>query len=100
MERISQLLENMGSTPDEVAATLRHANVHGVRDSTSFMNPIVRYVNRNLDIGGRLEVGAGGIMLRLLYEGKLREVPLPVAVQGFLDCFHRGLYPALETSNA
>jgi hypothetical protein len=30
--------------------------------------------------------------------GKVREVPLPLAVQGFLDCFHRGLYPDLELS--
>jgi hypothetical protein len=88
----------MGSTPDQVAATLRAASIQGLRDSTSFMNPVVRYLNRSLNIGGRLEVGAGGTMLRLLYEGKLREVALPLSVQVFLDGFHRGLSPDLEST--
>ncbi len=96
MDAISQELEALGSTPDEVAETLRRERVQGMRDSTSFMNPVVRHLNRTLNIGGRLEVGAGGTVLRLQQEGK--EVPLPVPVQGFLDCFHRGLYPDLETT--
>jgi hypothetical protein len=70
--------------------------VLGRRDSTSFMNQVVRYLNRGLDIGGRLEVGAGGMKLLLQLDGRLKEVALPPAVQGFLDCFHRGLYPDLE----
>jgi hypothetical protein len=45
-------------------------------------------------------VGAGGTVVRLQLDGRVREVPLPVAVQGFLDCFHRGLYPDLETREA
>jgi hypothetical protein len=71
--------------------------VKGLRDSTSVMNPVVRYLNRTLDIGGRLEVGAGGTKLWLQLGGRLRDVPLPSAVQGFLDGFHRGLYPDLES---
>jgi hypothetical protein len=98
VDAIGQWLEEMGSTPEQVAATVRAAGVHGVRDSTSFMSPVVRCLNRSLNIGGRLEVGAGGAVLRLLYEGKLREVPLPMPVQVFLDGFHRGLYPDLETA--
>ena len=86
----------MGSTPDQVAENLRRESVLGLRDSTSFMNPIVRYLNRNLDIGGKLEVGAAGTVLRLHLRGRPREVVLPVAVQVFLDGFHRGLYPELE----
>ena len=70
MEAISHVLEGMGSTPDQVAVSLRAASVQGLRDSTSFMNPVVRYLNRSLNIGGRLGVGAGGTMLRLLYEGQ------------------------------
>jgi hypothetical protein len=91
------MLEGMGSTPDQVAAAVRAAHVLGRRDSTSFMNPVVRYLNRSLNIGGRLEVGAGGTRLLLQLDGRLQEVVLPLAVQGFLDCFHRGLYPDLET---
>jgi hypothetical protein len=98
VEAISQIFEAMGSTPDQVAETLRRTRVRGMRDSTPFMNPVVRHLNRTLNIGGRLEVGAGGSVLRLQLEGKVREVPLPVPVQAFLDCFHRGLYPDLETA--
>jgi hypothetical protein len=88
----------MGTTPDAVAATLRAAGVRGLRDSPSFLNPVVRYLNQNLNIGGRLEVGKGGTMLRLLLSGKVREVPLPLPVQIFLDGFSRGAYPDLEQS--
>jgi hypothetical protein len=98
MDSIAALLGAMGATPDEVAGKLRTAGVRGLRDSTSFMNPVVRHVNRNLSVGGRMEVGAGGAVLRLHLGGKLREVPLPVAVQVFLDGFHRGLYPDLEAA--
>jgi hypothetical protein len=96
MEQISHLLESMGSTPDEVAASLRKADVRGLRDSTAFLNPVVRYLNRSLAIGGRLEIGASGAVLRLQLRGKLQEIPLPLPVQVFLDGFHRGLYPDLE----
>ena len=97
MDAITQLLSRMGSTPDEVAETLRAAGVLGLRDSTSFLNLVIRYLNRNLDIGGRMEVGSGGTTLRLRRGGKLSEVPLPAPVQEFLASFHRGLYPYLET---
>ena len=96
MDGIKQLLGQAGSTPDEIAAALRAASVLGLRDSTSFMNPIVRFINRNLDIGGKLEVGAGGTILRLLHDGKCQEITLPLPVQVFLEGFHRGLYPELE----
>jgi hypothetical protein len=96
MTDIAELLSKMGATPDEVATTVRSIRVRGRRDSTSFLNPVVRYLNRNLTIGGKLEVGAGGTVLRLQRNGQLQEVTLPVAVQVFLDGFHRGLYPDLE----
>ena len=96
MQSILQTLEGMGSSPEQVAATLRRVQIQGMRDSTSVMNPVVRYLNQNLNIGGRLEVGAGGATLYLQLAGKLKQVPLPVAVQGFLEFFHRGLYPDLE----
>jgi hypothetical protein len=96
VQQISTLLEAMGATPEEVAATLQRVRVQGRRDSTSFLNPIVRYLNRNLNIGGKLEIGAGGKILRLHLKSQLREVTLPVAVQLFLDGFHRGQHPDLE----
>lgn len=96
MEQICRVLETMGATAAEVATTLRAERVQGMRDSSSFMNPVVRHLNRTLNIGGRLEVGAGGTTLRLFLDGKVKQVTLPGAVQEFLEGFHRGLYPDLE----
>ncbi len=98
MDAISRMLEAMGSPPGQAAETLRQARVRGMRDSTSSVNPVVRHLNRTLNIGGRLEVGAGGTVLRLQLEGKVEEAPLPLPVQACLGCFHRGLYPDLEAA--
>jgi hypothetical protein len=95
VETIQQLLESMGTKPEEVAETLRAEHVRGLRDSSSYMNPIVRYVNRSLDLGFKLEIGADGSIIRL-YDEKVKELKLPLPIQGFLQCFHRGLYPDLE----
>jgi hypothetical protein len=96
VDKISQTLEGMGASPEQVAEAIRRERALGLRDSTSFMNPVVRYLNRTLNIGGKLEVGAGGTVLRLVHEGQLKQVTLPLPVQVFLDGFHRGLYPDLE----
>jgi hypothetical protein len=96
MDEIIRLLAAMGGTPDEVAATLRAEGVRGLRDSPSVRNPVVRYLNRQLDIGGRLEVGTGGTVLRLFRGGRVQETPLPDAVRDFLAGFHGGRYPDLE----
>jgi hypothetical protein len=99
LEQIERLLAAIDASPDEVAATLRRAWIRGMRGSTSFLNPIVRYLNQNLDIGGRLEVSADGTVMYLALGGRLQQARLPIAVQAFLDCFHRGLYPDLETES-
>jgi hypothetical protein len=90
------MLELMGVTPDHVAATIRGAGIWGLRDSTSFMNPVVRYLNQNLDLGAKIEVGADGTTLRMLHQGQIQEMRLPAPVKGFLGRFHRGSYPELE----
>ena len=97
MDQIIDALAALGDTPDQVADTMRTSGVRGLRDSPSIRNPIVRYLNRTLNIGGRLEVTAGGTALHLLLGGKVSELALPIPVQVFLDGFHRGLYPDLES---
>lgn len=96
MDQIARVLDLVGSSPDHVAATLRGVKVRGLRDSTSCMNPIVRYLNQNLDLGGRLEEGADGTMLLMFREGTVYEVKLPDPVRTFLQRFHQGMYPDLE----
>jgi hypothetical protein len=95
LEEITELLARMGDTAEQVAQTLRSAGVRGLRGNTSFLNPIVRYLNWSIEIGGRLEV-VEGTALRLQLSGEVREAPLPPAVQAFLTAFHRGDFPHLE----
>jgi hypothetical protein len=96
MDQIARVLDLMGSSPDRIAATLLGATVQRLRDNTSSMNPIVRYLNQNLDLEGRLEEGADGTMLLVFCEGGVYEVKLPDPVRTFLQRFHQGLYPDLE----
>jgi hypothetical protein len=98
MEQIERLLAAIGNSPDEVATTLRRTWIRGMRGHTSFLNPIVRYLNQNLDIGGRLEVA--DTALYLLLGGYVQQMELPFAVKEFLDSFHQGLYPDLERDNS
>lgn len=92
---IEATLVRMGDTPDGVAEVVRTARVIGRRESGSFENPLVRYLNRTVDIGGRMEVGSSGKVLLLYREGTAMSFPLPPAVREFLEAFHRGDYPDL-----
>lgn len=92
---IEATLARMGDTPDGVAEVVRTARVIGRRESGSFENPLVRYLNRTVDIGGRMEVGSSGKVLLLYREGTAMSFPLPPAVREFLAAFHRGDYPDL-----
>jgi hypothetical protein len=93
---IQSLLANLGATPDEINAVLRTKGVRARRHSTSFDNPIVRYVYRHLDIGGKLDIPLGSQVLTIVREGTWLSVPLPAAVSEFLTRFHEGQYPQLE----
>ena len=96
MEPIVACLTALGDTPAAVAAALRAAGVTGRRESNSFYNPVVRYLNRTLVIGGRLEIGADGGRLYLFREGSSHSAALPPAVAGFVVEFRRGDHPELE----
>jgi len=96
LKSIDASLTNLGSTAEAVAAALLAAGVRGRRDNTASHNPVVRYLNRTLDIGGRLEIGAAGDRLYMYREGSCQSLELPPAVRDFLAAFHRGDYPDLE----
>jgi hypothetical protein len=90
------MLEGLGSTPDEVADTLRAAGIKGVRNTVRFLNPIVRYAHTiTADVYG-IDIILGD-RLRIVFATKREvEVAVPEAVLRFLDRFHQGCYPDLE----
>jgi hypothetical protein len=61
-----------------------------------FRNPIVRYINRHLDVGGRIQVPLGSGLLSVVRQGTWHTFQLPKSVSLFLDAFHAGEFPQLE----
>ena len=91
---IHPLLTRLGATADDVAAALGAAGVRARRGHATYHNPVVRYVNRTLDLGARLEVH--GATLAVHRGGTWIAIPLPPPVQDFLGRFDAGAYPHLE----
>jgi hypothetical protein len=90
------MLEELGSTADEVAAALRTRGIKGVRNTVRFLNPIVRYAHtRQVEVYG-IDLIQGDRLRIIFANGQVQEVAVPEPVQHFLDNFHRGLYPDLE----
>src|SRR5436190_15798462 len=100
--KLEQTLLLLGSTADDIAATLRAQNVRGVRNTVRHLNPIVRFVQQHLridDYGLDLLHGDGmsSYTLRMtLPSGAKEEAVLPEPVKAFLDAFNSGGYPGLE----
>ena len=90
------MLEELGRTPDEVAATLRAHGIDGVRNTARFLNPIVRYANTVTTGAYGIDLTQGDRLRIVFADGRTIEVPVPDAVLKFLDLFHRGHYPDLE----
>jgi hypothetical protein len=90
------MLDQLGSTPDEVADTLRTLGVKGVRNTVRFLNPIVRYAHTRLTGVYGIDIILGDRLRIVFANGQASEVAVPEAVQRFLDNFHRGQYPDLE----
>src|SRR6202171_5716758 len=45
---LATILSGIGSTADEIAATLRGIGIHGARNTVRFLNPVVRYCQNHL----------------------------------------------------
>jgi hypothetical protein len=94
---LGSLLLGMGNAADEIAATLRAAGIHGVRNTVRFLNPIVRYCQAHLAGNGyAVDVMQPGVMRIRLPDQLPMEIPLPSPVAQFLDLFNHGAYPDLE----
>jgi hypothetical protein len=90
------MFENLGSTPDTVAASLRKLGITGVRNAVGHLNLLVRFAQLFLRDRSNLDVMSGTALRVRHADGRQEEVPLPEAVIGFLDAFNRGAFPELE----
>jgi hypothetical protein len=95
-DAIPPLLTALGKTAREVASALRAEMITARRGATTFRNPIVRYINRHLDIGGHMIIPIEGGVLTVVREGSRQTMQIPDAVTTFLNGFHRGEFPLLE----
>ena len=90
------MLSQLGQTAQEVAASLRNQQIQGVRNTVRFLNPVVRYVQRQVTGARAIDVMSGDTVRIAFPDGAKEEVPLPQAVKDFLDAFNRGAFPDLE----
>jgi hypothetical protein len=99
--QMARLLEELGTTPEEVATSLKASGVRGVRNDARFLNIIVRYVQSRIRVDVQTLDMMAGDKLRMILgsaSGTLRKVEtgIPEPVRQFLDAFDRGHYPDLE----
>jgi hypothetical protein len=90
------MLDELGTTPDAVADTLRARGIQGVRNTVRILNPIVRYVTSQYPDARAVDLILVDRLRIVFASGEPTEVPVPEAVLRFLEMFHRGAYPELE----
>lgn len=97
LSEIARLLDELGSTPDEVAHHLLDDNIRGVRNAVRSLNPIVRFVQVRLcDDALQIDI-VDNETLRLAGHRKSKcGLALPTAVQKFLVAFGSGSYQEIE----
>lgn len=98
---IQRLFAGLGSSADEIAATLSATNVRGVRNTVRYLNPIIRYLQDQLRTDDYTmdiwTADASHYVLRInAPDGSKEEIALPAVVKDFLDAFNQGAYPHLE----
>jgi hypothetical protein len=93
---VERMLQELGSTPAQVAQTLAAKNIKGTRNAVRALNPIVRYIQTGVAKSDDINVMLGDTLRITFPPGTMEEVRLPPAVYGFLAAFNQGAYPALE----
>lgn len=96
MTAVATLLAEMGRSPDEIALSLVREGILARRGSTCFHNPIIRFINRQIEVGGRMHIAVGSDVLTIARDGSWHTVCLPEPVCAFLDRFHAGEFPQVE----
>jgi hypothetical protein len=90
------MLDALGSTPDQVAESLRAQGIKGIRNTVRNLNPIVRYARSITTDTYGIDIIQGDKLRIIFASGQMTEIPVPHAVQEFIDLFNRGRYPDLE----
>ena len=93
---LGSALLGLGSTVAEVAITLQSRRIQGVRNTVRFFNPIIRAVQREVQVDFSTLDLIQPDKLRMTLPNGTAEVCLPPAVKEFLDAFNRGEHPELE----
>ena len=96
MTAVATLLAEMGRSPDEIALSLVREGILARRGNTCFDNPIVRFINRQMEVGGRMHIALGSDLLTIARDGSWHSVRLPEQVCAFLARFHAGEFPQIE----
>lgn len=91
-----KILHSLGNTPQLVATTLKGCGIQGVRNTVRLLNPIVRFVHRQLraDLVS-LSIVDGALCMERPYGTKVK-VTIPPSVCEFLEAFNQGCFPDLE----
>ena len=96
-QRAAAQLEELGGTPDEVAAALKARRIQGSRHAVRLLNPVVRFIRRRIVLDAdSLDVIQGDKLRFTFWDGGTVEAPIPKAVRLFMDAFDSGKYPELE----
>jgi hypothetical protein len=90
------MLDALGNTPDDVAAFLHARGIKGIRNTVRNLNPIVRYAHSITTDTYSIDIIQGDKLRIIFASGQMTEVPVPKAVQEFLELFNRGRYADLE----
>jgi hypothetical protein len=94
---LDQLLADLGTSPDDVAASLSARGVKGVANATGELNIIVRYVQSRMTEDALTVDVLRPNVLRVSFDTQNAvEATLPKPVVDFLDAFDHGTYPDLE----
>ena len=90
------MFDSIGSTADEIAATLKASGIKGVPNTVAALNPIVRYVLMHVKVDAMIVDVIRGTHLTMTFrDWQKTDIPLPDAVRDFLARFNRGEYPEL-----
>jgi hypothetical protein len=93
--QIDKILNSLGTCAEDVAISLGEKGIQGVRHTVRILNPVIRYVQGELqaDLLGMDLIRPGTLRI---HNGKQDEVPLPPPVVDFLAAFNQGMFPDLE----